>query len=234
MPVEKDSATSSLLSQITYLKESYRMSDTRLLIFDYDGTLTPIVQDPAMAKLPPHVHVLLKKLASDRKNKVWIVSGRDKEFLEREFSPCPNLGLAAEHGAFFREPFSSIWNNMIATPKMDWRMDAAPMLAGLIRLLPNTWIETKASGLVWHFRGNELEGDTIAPAAFRLIESRARRCNWPVQVMEGKCVLEVRADAVNKGTAVGFILATAKHGRGSDPMPKFVLCAGDDKTDEGK
>lgn len=234
MPAEKDSATSSLLSHITYLKEAYCICDIRLLIFDYDGTLTPIVQDPAMAKLPLHVHVLLKKLASDRKNKVWIISGRDKEFLEREFDPCPNLGLAAEHGAFFREPSSSVWNSTIAIPEMDWRMEAAPMLAGLSQLLPNTWIETKASGLVWHFRGNELEGDIIAPAALRLVESRARRNDWPVQVMGGKCVLEVRAKAVNKGTIVALILSTAKHGRGSDPTSMFVLCAGDDRTDEGE
>jgi trehalose 6-phosphate synthase/phosphatase len=51
-------------------------------MFDYDGTLTPIVKDPQAAIPSDRVIRTIKTLASDPRNAVWIISGRDQAFLD--------------------------------------------------------------------------------------------------------------------------------------------------------
>lgn len=65
----------------------------RLLMFDYDGTLTPIVRDPDAAIPTDKVIRTIKKLAADPDNEVWIISGRDQEFLAKWMGHIPELGL---------------------------------------------------------------------------------------------------------------------------------------------
>lgn len=56
--------------------------------------------------LEPGSHVLeaLEDLCGDSRNLVFVVSGRGKEELEEAFGHIKGLGLAAEHGSFFRWP----------------------------------------------------------------------------------------------------------------------------------
>lgn len=65
----------------------------RLFMFDYDGTLTPIVNDPNAALPSEKALAALRHLASDKHNSVWIISGRDSAFLEKHWGDIPNLGL---------------------------------------------------------------------------------------------------------------------------------------------
>ena len=50
--------------------------------------------------------------------------------------------------------------------------------------------------------------------------------------MTGKANLEVRPKFVNKGEIVKRLVAD--YGDGPNDTPEFVLCLGDDLTDEGK
>ncbi len=54
-----------------------------LLMFDYDGTLTPIVDKPEMAKLDPQIKTALEIIAKDEVIKVAIISGRDIETVKK-------------------------------------------------------------------------------------------------------------------------------------------------------
>lgn len=54
---------------------------------------------------------------------------------------------------------------------------------------------------------------------------------YDVEVMTGKANVEVRPKFVNKGEIVKRLVAD--YGEGPDDMPEFVLCLGDDVTDEG-
>lgn len=66
---------------------------TRLFMFDYDGTLTPIVSDPNAALPTEQTLNVLRKLSEDPANSVWIVSGRDANFLEQQWGHIEKLGL---------------------------------------------------------------------------------------------------------------------------------------------
>jgi trehalose 6-phosphate synthase/phosphatase len=101
----------------------YRQARKRLLLFDYDGTLTPIVEDPQLAIPSDHIIHTIKTLASDPANQVWIISGRDQEFLQEWMGHISELGLSAEHGSFMRHPHSELWENVIAEMDMSWQQE---------------------------------------------------------------------------------------------------------------
>ncbi len=92
-------------------------------MFDYDGTLTPIVQDPAAAIPTDEIRDTIRRLASDTRNTVWIISGRDQVFLDRWMGDIPQLGLSAEHGSFVREPRSAQWRNLAEQADMGWQSE---------------------------------------------------------------------------------------------------------------
>lgn len=101
----------------------YRQARKRLFLFDYDGTLTPIVRDPQSAIPSDRVIRTVKTLASDPTNQVWIISGRDQAFLEKWMGHISELGLSAEHGSFMRHPHSEDWENVTAGMDMSWQQE---------------------------------------------------------------------------------------------------------------
>ena len=101
----------------------YRRARKRLFLFDYDGTLTPIVKDPQSAIPSDRVIRTMKTLASDPANQVWIISGRDQAFLEEWMGHISELGLSAEHGSFVRHPRSDDWENITAETDMSWQQE---------------------------------------------------------------------------------------------------------------
>jgi trehalose 6-phosphate synthase/phosphatase len=99
----------------------YRKAKKRLFMFDYDGTLTPIVKDPLAALPSERLIRVIKSLAEDHRNNIWIISGRDQEFLGEQLGHIPELGFSAEHGSFLRHPGKSEWENLAEKFDMSWQ-----------------------------------------------------------------------------------------------------------------
>jgi trehalose 6-phosphate synthase/phosphatase len=55
---------------------------------------------PQDAKPSARLIQLLTQLTADPRNSVYVISGRDKEFLEANLGQVPGLGMSAEHGCF--------------------------------------------------------------------------------------------------------------------------------------
>lgn len=212
------------------LANKYSSSSKRLFMFDYDGTLTPIVSDPDAALPSDKLLQSLETLASNNHNKVWIISGRSRAFLSKTFGHINGLGLSAEHGSFLRKPGDDEWENLAASMDMGWKAEADNLFTSLCETIEGAWVERKEVAIVWHYR-NAVDHDACLAKA---IEAKAnlegeRLKKWDVEVMLGKANLEVRPRFLNKGVmAARFILETF----GEDDTG-FVLCAGDDTTDEG-
>jgi trehalose 6-phosphate synthase/phosphatase len=94
-----------------------------LFMFDYDGTLTPIVREPSAAVPSERLLNSLKALAADHRNAVWIISGRDQEFLSQHLGHISELGFSAEHGSFMRHPGTSTWENLAEQFDMGWQKE---------------------------------------------------------------------------------------------------------------
>jgi len=111
-----------LLDRDNMLK-AYHSAKKRLFMFDYDGTLTPIVREPSAAVPSERVITSLKALAADHRNAVWIISGRDQEFLNQHLGHISELGFSAEHGSFMRHPGTTDWENLADKFDMSWQQE---------------------------------------------------------------------------------------------------------------
>lgn len=214
------------------LLQQYRNSTRRLFMFDYDGTLTPIVRDPNAAIPSDKVIRSLKTLASDPLNQVWIISGRDQAFLDEWMGHISELGLSAEHGSFMRPPNSSEWENLTVTLDMSWQSEVMRVFNHYSERTQGSFIERKKIALTWHYRRADPEyGAFMARECQKHLQNTVAK-EWEVEVMTGKANLEVRPRFVNKGEIAKRLVR--EYGEATHEAPDFVLCAGDDFTDEGE
>ncbi len=198
----------------------YRQSATRLLLLDYDGTLAPFVENPEKAAPDSQLIKLLKKLTSDPRNEVVIISGRKKETLDSWFNDL-NVGLAAEHGAWKRDG-SKKWS-MIQPLKDDWKNELQPILEEFVKRTPGSFIEEKSFSLVWHYR--KADPKLGSARAMELKNTIGHLiADTDLNVLEGNKVIEIKNASINKGQIVLKWLAEKEF--------KFILGIGDDITDE--
>ncbi|CAI6334939.1 unnamed protein product [Periconia digitata] len=209
------------------LLQQYRQAKKRVFMFDYDGTLTPIVKDPQQAIPSDRVTRTLKTLASDPNNSVWIISGRDQAFLDEWMGHISELGLSAEHGSFMRYPRTENWENLADKTDMNWQSEVMEVFQHYTERTQGSFIERKKIALTWHYRRADPEfGAFQARECQKHLEKTVAK-KYDVEVMTGKANLEVRPRFVNKGE-IAKRLITAY----GDTPPQFVLCLGDDFTDE--
>lgn len=210
----------------------YHTATKRLFMFDYDGTLTPIVKDPNAAIPSDKVIRTLKALAADPRNNVWIISGRDAAFLEEWLGHISELGLSAEHGCFMRRPGSETWDNLASSMDMGWQKEVMDVFSHFTERTQGSWIEKKRVALTWHYRQADPDfGAFQAQECRKELEEKVMK-NWDVEVMSGKANLEVRPQFVNKGYIASTLINEYGYAKGGPP--EFVLCLGDDQTDEGE
>lgn len=203
------------------LLHSARTAERRLLFLDYDGTLAEFEGDPQKAKPSAQLLSILQSLASDLRNDVVLISGRDKATLHRWFGTL-SIALVAEHGAWIKEQKDMQWR-MLAPSANDWKPKILPLLEFYADRLPGSWVEQKDCSLVWHYRKADPEQGSAW--AKELVDELVNfTANIDVHVLQGSKVVEVRQAGVNKGTA-GMHFLTQKR-------PDFVLAIGDDSTDE--
>jgi trehalose 6-phosphate synthase/phosphatase len=212
--------------------QQYHNAKKRLFMFDYDGTLTPIVKDPHAAIPSDRVLRTLKALAADPKNAVWIISGRDQKFLDEWMGHISELGLSAEHGCFIRQPRSNDWENLTEKIDMGWQKEVMEVFGHYTERTQGSWIEKKRVALTWHYRQADPDfGAWQARECKRTLENTVLK-KWEIEVMAGKSNLEVRPQFVNKGYIATRLIN--EYGTKVGEPPEFVLCLGDDLTDEGK
>ncbi|KAI0595154.1 glycosyltransferase family 20-domain-containing protein [Biscogniauxia sp. FL1348] len=242
----KNAISTPLLDRTAMLRQ-YRVAKRRLFMYDYDGTLTPIVRDPQSAIPSERVIQTLRSLAADHRNAVWIISGRDQEFLQQHLGHIPELGFSAEHGSFIRHPGESTWENLAEKFDMGWQEEVFHVFQKYTDRVPGTFIERKRCALTWHYRqADPDQGAHASKEALKELEETVAK-KWDVEVMTGKANLEVRPTFINKGEIAKRLVndynADIVHVAGSDAPEivnghphdgklEFVLCMGDDFTDE--
>ncbi|KAF8975913.1 threalose-6-phosphate phosphatase [Entomortierella lignicola] len=207
------------------ITNQYRKAKRRLLMFDYDGTLTPIRKTPGAAVPQEHMLKALTALAADPNNIVWVISGRDQKVLDEWLGGVENLGFSAEHGSFMRQPGSKKWVNLTESLDMGWKNDVIEIFTYYTERTQGSFIEHKRSSVTWHYRMADPEFGAFQAKECQNHLENAVLSKLPVEILVGKKNLEVRPTIVNKGEIVKRLLA-------QHPDVEFVMCAGDDKTDE--
>ncbi|MFF2143010.1 trehalose-phosphatase [Kitasatospora sp. NPDC058190] len=190
-----------------------------VVALDFDGTLAPIVADPALARAHPGVVGALRGLGAVV-GAVVVVTGRP-------------AGLAAEYGGFDGVPGLVVlghygaerWEGGVVTAP-----EVHPGVAGVRAALPEllervgapegTWVEDKGRSVAVHTRRTGAPEETLELLRAPVGELAAE---YGLVVEPGRLVLELRPPGVDKGAALtGFLRE-----RGA----RSVLFAGDDLGD---
>ena len=96
--------------------KAYKISSRRLILFDYGGTITSNENLDNLSRFrmvktrshhsEPTAEMIntIQELCKDKKNTVFVVSGKERHSLITTLGHIPNLGLAAEHGMYISWP----------------------------------------------------------------------------------------------------------------------------------
>ena len=185
----------------------------RLLVAsDFDGTLSPIVNDPAAARPLPHAAEALDALSDLPSTAVVLVSGRALATLH-ELSGMPaSVQLVGSHGAEFDTGFARhVDTALLATITAE--------LEEIAEGRTGVTVESKPASVALHVRNaSASDGDAALTAA------RAIRHAADAQLTEGKAVLEFAVISTDKGEAIDIM-------RDQSDATAAVFF-GDDVTDE--
>ncbi|TKB05963.1 trehalose-phosphatase [Desulforhopalus sp. IMCC35007] len=199
-----------------------RLCGGRPAIFlDYDGTLTPIVDDPAQAILDEKTRQLLKKLAAHWT--VVIVSGRALDDVKKLVG-LDSLGYVGSHGFNLLGPENSFHEKPgeIFLPVLD---RGEKDLKAEVNGLEGVRIERKPFAIAVHFRQ---AADDIIPELEQRIDAVVGRHADLVKTV-GKKIFELRPKADwDKGKALLYLLEKLY----IDSSRAVPLYMGDNTTDE--
>ena len=190
--------------------------DRLLVCCDYDGTLSPIVSDPAAAVPVPAAPALLGSLAELPGTSVAVVSGRELAVLGPLSGMPGSVTLVGSHGTEFEDGFAGGFN----AEQQELRDRIEEEVRPWAEAVPGAAVEAKPASIAVHVRNApEAAGQSLLD---RVEEGPG---SWPgVHITHGKAVIELAVLDADKGSAV---LLLRKSTRSS-----AVLFLGDDVTDE--
>lgn len=209
-------------------------SSKYLVIFlDYDGTLTPIVNDPDSAFMTQHMREAVRAVASVFPTA--IISGRGREKVE-QFVQLSELYYAGSHGMDIAVPKNrlNIENADEATTKFQpasefesLMKEVGEQLRTAIKDIPGASVEDNKFCVSVHFRNCSVNyyEEVVTAVEEVVLQYEGLR------ITRGRKVLEVRPQINwDKGSALVHLLSML--GLEDKEGDVFCLYIGDDRTDE--
>jgi len=191
------------------------------LVFDIDGTLSPIAPTPDKARLYPGVTSLLEQARAHAH--VAIMTGRTLDDGAATVN-VDGLTYIGSHGLEWSDGLPASHTAHI-NPEALAYLDSGKALLDLaeqkLAALPGIIVERKRIGGTIHYRLNP-DPEQARRMILSLLEEPAHRANMCLE--EGKRAIEIRTPlAINKGQALlEFAFRFGLHG---------IIFAGDDRTD---
>lgn len=199
-----------------------------LLLFDYDGTLTPIVGRPELAILSEKSRQLLKALSHKRHFIVGVVSGRGLSDIQSKLGVngiiyVGNHGFEIEGpGLNYIHPVNDEIKSIMNT--------VSQLLNNSLSTIRGIIVEHKGLTVSIHYRlVRKKEIDRVKDILQRVVD--AARLSDKVKITHGKKVYEIRPNVHwHKGMATNLIIE--KYGSKGRKDVFLPIYAGDDLTDE--
>ncbi|MBM3155683.1 MAG: trehalose-phosphatase [Chloroflexi bacterium] len=217
-----------LLSVWQDIEKQLRAASRVLLLCDYDGTLTPIVESPEAAYLPQDTKQVLQELANQRRFTVGVISGRALDDLKRRVG-IKDLVYAGNHGLEIEGPDIYFINPIAEEMRPVFNL-MTRVLTKAMATVRGVRVEDKGLTLSVHYRsveeGKAEEVDNILERVIATARSLGK-----VIVTSGKKVYEVRPGVDwNKGKAIALLID--KYGKPKTKAVVLPVFLGDDTTDE--
>lgn len=202
----------SLPADLTQALTAAARVDRLLITSDFDGTLAPIVNNPADARPLRDAAKALVALSELPGISTALISGRALEVL-RDLSGMPAaVHLVGSHGAEFDSGFT----HPIDRALLD---TIAGELQAIASSRPGVTVELKPASVALHVRNAE-----PADADSALLQAHAASKAWDAELTEGKAVLEFAVITTDKGEAIDILR--------DQHESSVVIYFGDDVTDE--
>ncbi|KAF4322109.1 hypothetical protein BBO99_00001206 [Phytophthora kernoviae] len=201
-----------------------RFRDHRLVVFlDYDGTLTPIVNDPALALLSPAMKDTLEKLRE--KFITGVITGRSLHKIQK-FVSIPQLYYAGSHGFDIEGPNGTAIKNQVAAQFLTDLHNVRDELSEKIKDVPGAEVEDNIFSVSLHYRNVE---STLRPQISALARTTGDQ-HPRIKLNQGKMVYEFKPKIDwNKGKALEWLLQALGLHEHDDV---YTIYIGDDTTDE--
>jgi len=185
------------------------------LLTDFDGTLSPIVSDPGLARLVDGGHGALAALV-ERLAVVAVVTGR-APLDARRMTGVPGVLIAGNHGTEWLEPGA---DESTAAPDASSVTDRLDAVLGSLPSLSGVSVEHKRVSATIHYR-NAPDGEA---ALGEILEAIGNSDAQGIEVRRGRMSVEMRpAGFGDKGSASRIIIE--RFGL------RGVVVMGDDVTD---
>lgn len=192
------------------------------VFFDFDGTLSDIVNDPGVAKPAAGASEALQKLAANCP--VAVLSGRDLADVADRVG-LPGIWYAGSHGFELTAPDGTHHENDAAAAAIPVLEQAAAQLREQLGSIPGVVVEHKRFGVAVHYRNAARDRVGEVTAAVHAAGQRDA-----LRVTTGREVIELRPDIDwDKGKTLRWVIDHLHH-TGSEPLVPIYL--GDDITDE--
>jgi trehalose-phosphatase len=189
------------------------------VFLDYDGTLTPIVDDPDAALIPPATRATITALADA--TLVAIVSGRDLDDV-RDKVGVPGIAYAGSHGFDILHPDGT--RHQLATAHEAVLDEAERVLLERLADVPGARVERKRFAIAVHDR--QVSDATVRERIAATVRE-VGDAHDELRVTGGKRIHELRpAIDWDKGRAIDALLVELD---ATDRVPVYL---GDDLTDE--
>lgn len=227
------------------LIKAYNASKKRVIVTDFNGTIV-IKEQPGKylkretlgtsgLKPPTAVVKALSDMASDPANKVFVVSGDSQENVENALGHVNELGLAASNGACFSLPTTNGGNKRTweyFDLGVDWKAVkkvALPIMAKYTARTNGSFVKLTHSSIGWSYYSCDPEWGSLQ-ASHLVLELEHDLRPFDVRFVTLKGIVEIVPRRLNKGLVVKKVLREmANEGKGD---PDFILCVGDDISDE--
>lgn len=215
----------------------------RIVVFvDYDGTLSPIVDDPELAFMPDTMRSAVREVA--RYFPTAIVSGRSRDKVY-EFVQLNDVYYAGSHGMDIKAPLRQNKSGDLRyqTRALDEKgneviifqpaQEFLPEIQGIRKELEDetkridgVTVEDNRFCISVHFRKAKQEDYSLVQQKVTSVLEKHPRFH----VSRGRKVWEIRPSIKwNKGDALEYLLETLGFSESNDVLPIYI---GDDTTDE--
>ncbi|PWA65224.1 glycosyl transferase, family 20, Trehalose-phosphatase, HAD-like domain protein [Artemisia annua] len=215
--------------------ERYLQSSNRLLILGFNATLTEPVDTPDRRggdqiremdlKLHPDLKEPLKRLCSDPKTTIVVLSGSDRAVLDENFGEF-NMWLAAENGMFLRSTGGGWMTTMPEHSNMEWVDSVKHVFEYFTERTPRSHLELRETSLVWNYKYADMEFGRLQARDMLQHLWTGPISNASVDVVQGSRSVEVRPVGVTKGVTIVRILGEIVHSKSISAPIDYVLCVG--------
>jgi trehalose 6-phosphate synthase/phosphatase len=228
------------LLDIQAVTDAYSAAKKRVIFVDFNGTL--VMKEPTGKYLkrdmlgtsgnkPPLETIkALTKMCADERTTVYVVSGDTEINIENAIGGICGLGLASGNGGSISHPIKDNTSHRkweTSDLGVDWnrvKEIAMPVLSKYTARANGSFVKNTSSSIGWsHYSCDPEWASILAGSLLEELEIRLRDLDVRIDTLKG--VIEIVPRKLNKGFVVKEVLSRGE-------MPDFVLCVGDDISDE--